>query len=116
MMKCAEYYLDNHKVEVFNSLFGKVTVVLDGTTISEKYALFGSEHFFTLNNNAYSLMLGVKIAQIRGRSVEIRKNGLPIPMEDHFSLNTVRVYMLTVVLGLSLGFLLGLSIYRALWS
>jgi len=115
MMKCAEYYLDNRKIEVFNSIYGKVMVFLDGNKISEKYAIFGSEHFFTLNGNNYSLVLGVNIIQVKGRSFEIRKNGIPIPLNEHFTLNTIRIFVLTIILGLALGFLLGISIYENLW-
>ncbi len=114
MMKCAEYYLDNHKIEVYNSMYGKVKVLLDGINISEKYAIFGSEHFFSLGGNNYSLQLGGTM-KIKGRYIQIRKNGIPIALKEPFTVNTVRVYLFTIALGLILGFLLGTSIYEILW-
>lgn len=61
-MKFATIYIDQNKIEIDNSIFGKETIRLNGSVVSQKYSLLGTKHqFFILENEKkikYQLNLG----------------------------------------------------------
>lgn len=50
-MKFTTVYLDENKIEVFNSILGKETIKVNGEIVSEIYSLFGAAHTFKIKEN-----------------------------------------------------------------
>lgn len=50
-MKHSVLHLGNSKIELHNSILGKETIIVDGTTVSEKYSFAGTTHRFTIREN-----------------------------------------------------------------
>ncbi|MCH7413220.1 hypothetical protein MM213_06985 [Belliella sp. R4-6] len=78
-MKYTKIYLDNKKIEIFNSLLGKETIKVDDQIVSSKYSIFGADHHFSLkeeeelNHYQFKFSLG-----INGVLFDFYKNGKPI--------------------------------------
>ncbi|MBQ4821690.1 hypothetical protein [Aquimarina sp. MMG016] len=109
-MKHAEYIIENNKVEVFNTLLGKESIFLNGTKVSEKYSLLGSNHYFKIGNDNYSIRPYPTLEKISGVGFMIHKNGLPIKIKSIFKIkrikNTLRLFT-SVLLGIIIGLLSG---------
>ncbi|AFL83377.1 hypothetical protein Belba_0723 [Belliella baltica DSM 15883] len=78
-MKYTTIFLDNKKIEIFNSLLGKETIKVDDQIVSSKYSIFGADHHFSLkeeeNTNHYQFKFSLGI---NGIVYDFYKNGKPI--------------------------------------
>lgn len=116
MLKLALYYIDNHKIEVVHTFFGKEKILLDGRTVSKKITEVGTEHTFTIGENRYwiaqrDISKGEKLNRF-----EVRKNGSPISLVNILSQKSFNQMILIVILcGLGTGFILGVILYKLLW-
>ncbi len=50
----------NQRLDVFNSLFGKESVYLDGVLHSQRSSIFGSQHCFNNNTSNFVINIGYK--------------------------------------------------------
>ena len=50
-MKYTTVYLDENKIELFNTILGKETIKVNGEIVSEKRSVTGTEHIFKINEN-----------------------------------------------------------------
>jgi hypothetical protein len=50
-MKYTTVHLDNNKIELFNSVFGKETIKVNNEIVSEKRSIMGTEHLFKIKEN-----------------------------------------------------------------
>lgn len=50
-MKYTTIYLDENKIELFNTLLGKETVKVNGNIVSEKWSITGTDHNFVIIEN-----------------------------------------------------------------
>lgn len=50
-MRFTTVYLDDNKIEIFNSLLGKETVKVNGEIVSEIYSISGATHVFNIKEN-----------------------------------------------------------------
>ena len=50
-MKYTTIYLDENRIEIFNSLLGKETIKVNGEIVSCKVDITGTEHHFRLTEN-----------------------------------------------------------------
>ena len=50
-MKYTTVHLENNKIELFNSVFGKETIRVNNEIVSEKYSILGTEHLFKIKEN-----------------------------------------------------------------
>lgn len=48
-MKLVTFWIEGHKIELFNSLIGKETVKVDDRIVSSGYSILGMTHEFNLN-------------------------------------------------------------------
>ena len=55
MPRLALYYVENHKIEIVQTILGKEQVLLNGVKISESKATAGSRHVFSVNKNNYRI-------------------------------------------------------------
>jgi hypothetical protein len=49
-MKYVTLHIGESVVEIYNSLFGKEMVIVDGNKVSEKYSIVGTDHRFTIRD------------------------------------------------------------------
>ncbi|MDO6517562.1 hypothetical protein [Zobellia uliginosa] len=116
MSKRALYYIDNHKIEVVHTFFGKEKILLNGRTVSKKVFEVGVEHLFTIGENRYriaqrDISYGEKLNRF-----EIRKNGSPISLVNRLSRKpSHQMFIMVVLCGLGTGFILGVVLYKMLW-
>ncbi len=111
-MKCAEYYLDNHKIEIHYSFFGNERIFINGDKISERPLSVKKPHRFVLGGNKYDIFSKLDIAGPSGRDYEIYKNGMVLSLVNFKSNNSKALLFLIVVLGLATGYALGLFLYQ----
>ncbi|WP_339712066.1 hypothetical protein [uncultured Kriegella sp.] len=113
-MKCAEYYIENHKIEVYNSSFGKERILLNGNEISKKKSVFGKHHQFKIKNNEYTIRPKLSITEPQGRYFEVCKNGTPLTLVNFTTQNSRGLLYLLVFIGLGIGYLLGIYLFDVL--
>ena len=78
-MKLTTIYLDEIKIEIFNSIIGIETIKVNGEVVSSKFSFFGATHYFSLTENEtvtnYMLKLGFGF---NGVVFDLYKNNKPI--------------------------------------
>ncbi|WP_430907702.1 hypothetical protein [Maribacter sp. 2-571] len=111
-MKCAEYYLDNHKIEIHYSFFGKEIISINGNKISERRSAVKKPHRFSVGKNTYDIHSKLDIAGPSGRDYSIYKNGIQLSLVNFKSNNSKALLSLIVVLGVATGYTLGLFLYQ----
>lgn len=78
-MKFTTIYLENNKIEIFNSIQGKETIKVNNEIVSSKYSFFGAEHNFSIIENGMEspckIVLGLGL---NGTVFDFYKNGNPV--------------------------------------
>lgn len=115
MAICAMYYIENHKIEVVNTLLGKEKILLNGKMISKKSATIGTSHTFTIGGNEYRIAQRDKTYKRRGSIFEIRKNGMPVSLVNIHPKTSTQLLILVIIMGLAFGFTLGILMYNLFW-
>ncbi|MDB4292371.1 hypothetical protein N9954_03130 [Maribacter sp.] len=111
-MKCAEYYLDNHKVEIYATLFGKELVLVNNRPISELKSSTKKPHRFKLGNNTYDISSKLHIGGPSGKAFEVYKNGEELVLVNFKSQSSKSLLFLIIVLGLAFGYIVGMYLYQ----
>ncbi|WP_289061610.1 hypothetical protein [Zobellia russellii] len=116
MPKSALYYIDNHKIEVVNTFFGKEKVLLNDRTVSKKITKLRAEHTFTIGENRYWIARRDSSHGEKINKFEVRKNGSPISLVNILSQKSSnQMFAVVILCGLGSGFILGVIIYKLLW-
>lgn len=115
MAICAMYYIDNHKIEVVNTLLGKEKVLINGKIVSKKSATIGTFHTFKIGNNEYQIGQRDKTYKKSGSIFEVRKNGMPISLVNIRPQSSTQLLILVIIMGLAFGFALGVLLYNIYW-
>ena len=116
MSRRALYYVDNHKIEIVKTLFGKEKVFLNGKTISEKAIETGVQHTFAINKNKYRITRRYGLHAEKMNPYEIRKNGSPVALVDAAQRNSTQMFVIIIVVGLGSGFIFGVLLYNLFFS
>jgi len=111
-MKCAEYYLDNHKIEIYSTFFGKELVVVNNSTISERKSSTKDPHRFTLGNNSYDINSKLNITGPTGKTFEVYKNGEEMTLFNFKSQSSKSLLFLIVILGIAFGYVVGMYLFQ----
>ena len=111
-MKCAEYYLDNHKIEIYASFFGKEQVLVNNKPISELRSSVNNPHRFKLGNNTYDINSKLHIAGPSGKAFEVYKNGEELTLVNFKSQSSKSLLFLIIALGISFGYIVGIYVYQ----
>lgn len=74
-MKYAEFIIDSHKTEFWNSLFGTEKILVNGLEVSKRFSLFGTKHTFELNSDNYTLISSFPLHSKRMIKLKLVKNG-----------------------------------------
>lgn len=78
-MKFTTVYLDDNKIEVFNSLLGKETVKVNSEIVSVKYSIFGAQHLFKIKEGENEVECKIAIGiGLNGVVFDLYKDGKPI--------------------------------------
>jgi hypothetical protein len=108
----AKYYIENHKIEVVKTFFGKEKVLLNGTAVSEHSSNSSSEHQFKIGKNRFKISKRNGQDAEKMNTFEIRKNGSPIALINIESQTSSQMFLLIIVVGLGCGFLIGVLLYN----
>jgi hypothetical protein len=115
MKKAAEFYLEKNKIEIFNSLIGKQRVLLNGSKVSEKNTLLDPEHYLTIQGENYYIRLKRCFFSLKSEDLKIHKNSLPLNLDYTSAKSSRSILFLVIVLGLWLGFIVGMQLYKMIW-
>ncbi len=110
--KLATYYIENHKIEVVKTVFGKEKVLLNGTTVSEKTSGATTEHHFEIAGNRYKISQRDSSQSEKMNAFKIVKNGSPVALINIESQTSIKIFVLIVAIGLGLGFMVGVLVYN----
>lgn len=113
-MKHVTYQIENEIVEFHNSILGKESLVLNGTKVSEKFSFFGTEHYFKIGDDNYSLRPQMRSKFPWGLGFKLHKNGLPISLEAVCERKNKWTAMLLILVSLILGFFTGYFLIAAI--
>jgi hypothetical protein len=106
-MKLATYQIENTTVAVYNSPLGKESVKVNGQLVSEKFSFWGTEHYFTIGTDHYSVRPYLNFRSSCGMGVKVHKNGRPLDVEATYEKKNPWKVVLLIGLALVLGFAFG---------
>lgn len=109
------YYIENHKIEVVNTFFGKEKVLLDGKTVSEQPSRVGTIHKFSIGKNDYRIAQRDYSSQKEGNFFEVRRNGMPVSLINLWPRTSTQLLILVIIMGLGFGFTVGILFYNLFW-
>ena len=101
-MKFTTVHLENNKIELFNSVFGKETIKVNNKIVSEKRSIFGTVHSFKIEENGTDIEC--KLATgfgLNGVVIDLYKDGNPIIESPKSGLTGIIIYVFVaaVVIG-----------------
>ena len=101
-MKFTTVYLDNNKIELYNSVFGKETVRVNNEIVSEKHSILGTEHFFKIKENESEVECKLVTGfGFNGVVIDLYKDGKPIiesPKNNAFGVLMI-VFFTIIIIG-----------------
>jgi hypothetical protein len=106
-MKYVTYQIADNIVAFHNSLLGKESVHLNGQLVSEKYSFFGTEHYFTIGRDNYSIRPYMTFNSLCGIAFKIHKNGLPFAIQGEHDKRSPWKAFLFITLAMVIGFAFG---------
>ena len=112
-MKCAEYYLDNHKIEIYATLFGKEMILVNNKPVSELKSSTKRAHRFKLGDNTYDVSSKLRIAGLSRKVFEVHRNGEELTLVNFKAQNSKALLFLIVVIGVAFGYVVGIYLYQA---
>ncbi len=112
MPKRAIYYVENHKIEIVKTFFGKEKVLLNGKKISEKTGKESMEHTFTIDQNKYRITQRKGLQADKMNTYEIHKDNSPVALMNVVPQNSMQMLLLIIAVGLGSGFIFGVLIYK----
>jgi hypothetical protein len=108
-MKYAKYNIEEGIVEVYNSILGMESIVLNGEKVSKNCSVFGSEHTFRAHQNSYKVTTQTSFFHLAGVEIRLYKNGEYIRLENQISKSKRRWLIMRFVFGLFLGASIGFA-------
>ncbi|MFD0796653.1 hypothetical protein ACFQZJ_04220 [Maribacter chungangensis] len=106
-MKYITYTIEDQTLEFYNSILGRESVVLNGKKISEKRSFFGTEHYFTIGEDNYSIRPSLDFSSIWGIGFKLHRNGLPLNISGQRVKKNKWMVLAFVLAGLAIGFSVG---------
>lgn len=114
-MKYITYTIEDQTLEFYNSILGKESVVLNGTKISEKRSFFGTEHYFSIGEDNYSIRPSFDFSAAYGIGFKLHKNGLPLKVSGETAKKNKWLLVAFLLTSLVLGFLVGYYISKLIF-
>ena len=101
-MKFTTVYLDENKIEIFNSILGRETIKVNGEIVSNKYSITGGEHLFTITENGTIANCKLRMGfGLNGVVFDLYKNKKPIvesPKNDY-----LKIFIALLIFGILIG-------------
>ena len=76
-MKYLTIYHEGNKIEIYNSILGQETIIVNNEVVSSKYSIFGTEHTFKIKDDSSDYRIGVGMG-ITGVTYSFYKDGIAI--------------------------------------
>lgn len=102
-MKYAEFTIDNYKIEFMNSIFGVESVLLNGKTVSKKFAFSGLKHKLNINSENFILKSKYKLFYKREVELELIRNEEVIEKQIVQVDKKQKIYWTLIGIGLGIG-------------
>lgn len=78
-MKFTTIYLEENKIEIFNSITGIETIKVNGEEVSSKFSITGAEHHFQISEDGINSNCRIVIGLgVNGAVIDFYKNEKPI--------------------------------------
>lgn len=116
MPRLALYYIENHKIEIVKTFFGKEKVLLNGRKVSEKKSMVGVEHTFMVNKNHFRISRRDPSKTDKMNTHEIYKDGAPVALINVEQGMALHFLVLIVIVGIGSGYLFGVFIYQLFFA
>jgi len=101
-MKFTTVYLDENKIEIFNSILGRETIKVNGEVVSDKYSITGGEHLFSITENGTIANCKLRMGfGLNGVVFDLYKNKKPIvesPKNDF-----LKIFIALLIFGILIG-------------
>ncbi|MEP6260334.1 MAG: hypothetical protein ABJ092_02060 [Gillisia sp.] len=97
-MKYAEFKIDSHRIEYWNSLFGIEKILVEGTEVSKRFSFFGTRLRFELNSDNYILSSSYPALGKRKIKLKLEKNGNLVGKLDIDPNPNQRIYWWPVII------------------
>ena len=110
----ATYYIENHKIEVVKTWFGKEQVLLNGSKISEKSVADPQAHSFQIDRYRYKINKRKQEEAEKMNAYEVLRNESPIALINIEKQNANQMFILIVAVGLGCGFIVGVLVFNML--
>ena len=118
-MKFTTIYLEENKIEIFNSILGRETIKVNGEIVSSKFSITGAEHIFSITENGTITDCKLKLGfGFNGVVFDLYKNNKPIvesPKSGCLILFIV-VFFIALVIGLLKDFVLKWNTKKHIYS
>lgn len=114
-MKYITYTIENQTLEFYNTILGKESVVLNGKKISEKRSFFGTEHYFTIGEDNYSIRPNFDFSSAWCVGFKLHKNGLPFNVTKSTVKNNRWLALAFLLSSLAIGFAVGYFITKLIF-
>lgn len=88
-MQYAKFISGDTTIEFHNNWLGEETVIVRGQVVSKKSSIFGTSHYFTLNENGEeaNYILTTKMTDMGGVGIDLSRNGKMIERDVPLKFN-----------------------------
>jgi len=108
-MKFTTIYLEDNKIEIFNSILGRETIKVNGEIVSDKYSITGAEHIFSITEKGTIANCKLRMGfGLNGVVFDLYKNQKPIVESPKTDLSRflIALLILGVLIGIIISFVL----------
>lgn len=117
MPRLALYYVENHKIEIVHTYFGKERVLLNGNKISESDIKSRTPHIFKVDKQKYRITRRDYDKVGKMNSYEIQKDGAPVALINVEQQNSSFIIVLIILVGgVGCGYLFGAFVYQLFFT
>ena len=101
-MKYTTIYLDENKIELYNTLLGKESIKVNGEIVSEKRSITGTDHHFKIIENEIETPCKLTTGfGMNGIVFSLYKNGKPVIESPK---NSSSIFLIFIIIGAIVGY------------
>lgn len=112
MLRRAQYYVDNHKIEIIDTFFGKEKILVNGKEVSVQSTDRAVEHIFHIDKDKYRIIKRDSSKADKMYIYHIIRNEAPVVLVDIRKKNTSQMFLLIIAIGLGCGFIFGVLLFH----
>jgi hypothetical protein len=114
MLRRAQYYVDNHKIEIVDTFFGKEKILVNGKVRSERPTDRSVEHTFHIDKDKYRIIKRDSSKADKMNLYQVIRNDHPVALVDIKKTNTSQLFLLMIAVGLGCGYIFGVLLFHLL--